>query len=599
MNVVIEGVAVVLVVALVQAEARRVGWQAPILLLLIGIVGSFIPGVPAIGLDPNLVLFVVLPLLLYASAFAASVPAFRAQLRPIGLLAIGATLFTTLVVGYVTHLVVPGLPVMVGMVFGAIVAPTDAVAASAVGRQVGMPRRVLTMLEGESLFNDAAALTAYRVAVAAVVGGVFSPAAAIGQFVLATVGGVLIGGLVGWLAGRVRDRIANPLTDTAVSLLAPFLAFIPAEEAHTSGLVAVVVTGLYLGHRAPVLMDAESRLISQAVWQTIQYLLEGAVFLLIGLQLSGVVAGLGHYPPALLAGASAAAIATLVAARFAWVFPAAYLPRLLPRYRKREPRPPWQQPALVSWAGVRGVVSLAAAFALPLSLPGGAGFPYRDLLLFLTFVVIAATLLGQGLTLPAVVRRLGLPGPDPMRERLSEAAAQHTAASAALHRLDELLESEDPPPPVVERLRALTENRRLAAWERLSPTEAGTDRSEPPSAAYRRLRRAMLTTERDQFVRMRDEAASTSKPCSGCNATSTSKRPPCSASELGPRPGRGNTHARVAAAPRETHQPRRSLPCPPAPTSPRSAPWTRPPTPPPARNASSKATRTGCSCGNA
>lgn len=497
------GVGVVLLVAVMQGAARRAGLQAPLLLVVAGIVLSEVPGVPEVRLDPTVMLLVVLPLLLYAAAFNTSVPAFRANVRPIMVLSVGLTLFTTIVVGYVAHLVVPGLPLAAGMVLGAVVAPPDAVAATAVGRRVGMPRQIVTMLEGESLFNDAAALTAYRVAVAAVVGGSFTAWGAVGQFVLAAVGGLVVGLVVAWLVGWVRARITNPLSDTTLSLLAPFLAFLPAEELHASGLVSAVVVGLYLGHRAPVLMDATARLISTSVWKVIQYLLEGTVFLIIGLQLADIVDGLGAYSPWTLAGMSAAVVGVVVVSRFAWVLPTAYLPALLTR-RVRE-RPPWQQPVLVSWAGMRGVVSLAAAFALPLAADAGPPFPRRDLLLFLTFIVIAATLLGQGLTLPALVRRLGLPGPDPARDNLQEATAQHAAATAALRRLDELLTDGDPPPGVPERLRDGAEHRRLAAWERLGRGRDAAGRIEPPSAAYRRLRRAMLTAERQEFVRMRDQ----------------------------------------------------------------------------------------------
>lgn len=495
----------VLVVALVQAWARRAGWQAPILLVIAGVAASFIPGVPQIRLDPDMALLVVLPLLLYASAFNASVPAFRAYRRGIGLLSVGLTLFSTVVVGLVAHAVIPGLSLAAGMVLGAMVAPPDAVVVTAVGRQVGMPRRVLTMLEGESLLNDPAALTAYGVAVAAVVTGAFDAWSALGQFALSAIGAVVIGAVVAWVLGLVRARIKDPVSDTVMSLLAPFLAFIPAEEVGASGLVAVVITGLYLGHRAPVLSDAESRLVSQSVWKIIQYLLEGTVFIMIGLQLASVVRGLGDYSPGLLAGVSAAVVATVVVARFVWVIPAAYLPRLLPRVRRREARPPWQQPVLVSWAGMRGVVSLAAAFALPLSTENGEPFPQRNLLLLLTFVVIAATLLGQGLSLPVLVRRLGLPGPDPARVRLDEESAQQATADAALRRLDELLAEEDPPPGVAERLRATVENKQTAARERLENDPDGSDQDEAPSSAYRRLRGEMLTTEREQLVRMRND----------------------------------------------------------------------------------------------
>lgn len=505
----VQVVGLILLVALVRTAARRVGLQAPILLLVVGVAGSFVPGVPAYDLDPEIMLVAVLPLLLYAAAFNTSFPAFRANAGPIVSLSVGLTLFTTVVVGFVASAVIPGLGLAGGMVLGAVVAPPDAVAATAVGRQVGMPRRVLTLLEGESLFNDAAALTAYGVAVAAVVGGSFSLLSAAGQFLIASLGGLAIGGVVAVVAARVRARIDSAVSDVTLSLVAPFAAYFPAEEMHASGLVATVVVGLYLGHRSPTLMNPPSRVLSASVWRVIQYLFEGAVFVLMGMRLPDIIAGLGGYSLGLLAGSSAVVIATVVVSRFAWVFPTAYLPPLVSRrIRAREPpAPPWQVLTLVSWAGMRGVVSLAAALALPLTVSGGAPFPQRALLVFLTFVVIVATLIGQGTTLPAVVRRLPLPpawhpAQEAQREADQEAEARYAAATAALGRLDELTADGSTRPEVADQLRKRAENRQLAAREH-QDDRIDTQGREAPSQAYHRLARAMIAAERNQLLQMR------------------------------------------------------------------------------------------------
>ncbi|MDT7613418.1 MAG: monovalent cation/hydrogen antiporter [Pseudonocardiales bacterium] len=500
MEVAFEVIGLILVVAVVRAAARRVGLPEPVLLLLVGVGLAYVPGFPTYRLPPEVMLQVVLPLLLYAAAFTAWLPALRANARPIALMAVGYTLFTTVVVGYLAHLVIPGLPLAAGMVLGALVAPPDAVAAVAVAREVGMPRRVVTILEGESLFNDAAALTALKVAVAAVVGESFGVVDAVGRFALASAGGLVVGCCVAWLLAKVRARIENPMSDATLSLLAPFLAYLPANAIGASGLVSVVVTGLYLGHQAPRLTGAQSRVVAQSLWQVIEYVLVGVVFVLIGLRLPEIVAGLNRYSAGFLAFASVAVVAAVVISRFVWVFPAAYLPPLLSRrVRERDPAPPWQLPALVSWAGMRGVVSLAAALSLPTTTATGAPFPQRELLLFLTFVVIVATLLGQGLALPAVVRRIRPPPDDDTAHTVQEAIAQRAVAAAGLQRLDEILERENPPPEVVEQLREQAE-RRLA----LAGAGGTCPDTEPAAVAYRRLRRQMLDAARARLIELRD-----------------------------------------------------------------------------------------------
>jgi monovalent cation/hydrogen antiporter len=504
MHAVENGILLIVVVAAGTVAARRLRLEPSILLVLIGVVMSLIPGVPEFHLDPEIVLVLILPPLLYAAAFQTSVPAFRANLRPILLQAVGLTLFSTVVVGLVAHAVVPGLGLAAALALGAILAPPDAVSATAIARRGGLPRRIVTLLEGESLLNDATALVAYRVAVAAAVSGAFSPAELSWRFALASLGGAAVGLAVALAVDWLRRRIDDPIIDNTMSLVAPFAAYLPAEAIGASGVLAVVVTGLYLGYQAPVTMTAASRLVTKSVWKVIEFLLQGAVFTLIGLQLRQVLSGLRGYDPAVVVVAALAVTGAVIGVRFAWMFPAAYGTRLLARSREDAVPHSWREPLVVSWAGMRGVVSLAAAFALPLTVRSGAPFPQRDLLLFLTFVIIGVTLVGQGLTMPAVIRRLGIAGPDPTVDALQEASAQQQAASAALDRLETLLHSEQVPPGVAEQLRQRAEGRTLAAWERLGSPSTGAEGFPTPSAAYRRLRREMLSAEREVLVRLRD-----------------------------------------------------------------------------------------------
>ncbi|HEX6075723.1 MAG TPA: Na+/H+ antiporter [Micromonosporaceae bacterium] len=488
--------ALVALVVAVSAVAKRLGVLAPILLVAVGIAVSFVPGIPAVQLDPELVLVGVLPPLLYVAAIETSVPAFRYNLRPILLLAVGLVLFTTVVVGLVLHAVVPQIPLAAAFALGAVVAPPDAVAATAVGRRIGLPRRIVTILEGESLINDATALVTLRIAVAAAVGQAVTFADFAGGLALAAVGGLLVGGAVAWLLALLHRRAVDPLLDNSLSLLTPFVAYAAAEAIHASGVVAVVVTGLYLGHRWPVLMSAASRLQMSAFWGMVRFLLEGSVFLLVGLQLREVVDSLRVSPQTVVV-ATVAVVAAAVLSRFAWVYPATYLARLVPRLRDRDPSPSPRIPAVIGWAGMRGVVTLAAAFSLPLRTPAGEPFPGRDLMVWLAFAVIIATLLLQGATLPAVARLLKVPRDDPAQDLLAEAAVQYEASRTALEHLD--AQAGAASPEVVQRLREQVRRRADHAWERL-----GSQQRETPVSAYRRLRLVMLEAERGVFRRARD-----------------------------------------------------------------------------------------------
>lgn len=499
-------VLLVSVVIAVEAVAGRLRVASPILMVIAGIVLSLVPGLPGVRLDPDVVLTLVLPPLLYAAAINTSVPAFRANLKPIGLLAVGLTLFTTVTVGVAAWAAIPGLPLAAAFALGAIVAPPDAVAATSIARRAGLPRGLVTLLEGESLLNDATALVAYRVAVAIAIGLVTASFSAIGgEFVLASAGGLVVGYVVARVLAWIRAKVEDDLLDNALALITPFVAYLPAEAIHASGVLAVVITGLYLGHREPALMSASSRLVSHSLWRMIEFILQGLVFILIGLQLPELLRGLGGYRAGLVAGATVAVLAAVVLGRAVYVIPVSYLTRLMKMKRGDHERAmPWQAPAVISWAGLRGVVSMAAAFALPLTLPDGAGFPQRDLLLFITFMVVLVTLVVQGVTLPWVIRRLRLPRPDPIEDALQEAEAQEAAAGLALKRLEELVREDPPPAGVAEVLREAAEYRRLAAWERLGAERTGRGQLVTPSAAYRRLRQEMIQAERSEFVRRRD-----------------------------------------------------------------------------------------------
>lgn len=498
-------------VAAVSGAARRVGVPAPFALVVAGLVASAVPGVPRIELDPDTVLVLVLPPLLYSAALSTAYADFRANLRPIGLLSVGLVLFTAGCVGLVAHLVAPDLPLAAALALGAIVAPPDAVAATAVARRMALPRRVLTILEGESLLNDATALVVYRIAVAAALAGTTTWSGVATDFLVAAVGGAAIGYALAVGIAWVRRRLDDPLLENAMSLLTPFAAFLPAEHVHASGVLAVVVAGLYLGRRAPVLLSSSTRLQGQALWAMVTFLLEGFVFALIGLQLPAVLDGLADRPLTETLLTAGAVTLTVVVARFAWVFPATYLPRRLSRrIREKDPAPPWRYPALIGWAGMRGVVSLAAAFALPADMPG------RDLILFTTFVVILTTLVVQGTTLPWLVRRLDLDD-DGSAERTDRevAVADHHIARSALAELERVAAEEHLPASVVDELRSHLEDRVRHAHAVLGgcPGEDEYDDGARPSDARAlqervstaELRQRLVAVERAELLRLYDE----------------------------------------------------------------------------------------------
>jgi monovalent cation/hydrogen antiporter len=497
--------AVLVVSVILAAVARRHDVSAPLALVVAGLLAGLLPGFKPIELSPELVLYVLLPPLLWSAGLESSYVALRRNVRPIGLLAVGLPLATTFAVGYVAYKTVPELTVAAALTLGAIVAPPDAVSATAVGRRLGLPRRMMTLLGGESLLNDATALTAYKVSLAAAIGTAASWSSGLATFALAAVGGVAVGVALGSVIAFIRWRLDDPLVESALGLVAPFIIYLAAEEIHGSGVLAVVVAALILGHKSTRASYA-TRLQDSAVWKALQLLLESFAFLMIGLQLPMVVGELAGISARVIAISSVAVLATVIVVRIVWVFAFTYLPRMLFKgIRDREPAPPPAQVFVVAWAGMRGVVSLAAAFGVPMTTMSGAPFPGRPQLVFLTFVVVIGTLLLHGLTLPWLIRRLGVQGDEAHTDAIAAAAAQDKAARAAAERLDEVL-AEEEVTDVHERaadvLRGWNTRRRNSAWERLGRDEE--EIGESPVSAFRRLRLEMLAAERATFIAERD-----------------------------------------------------------------------------------------------
>nr|QEO73549.1 hypothetical protein [uncultured bacterium] len=497
MHIAVEIVALVVAVLAVTAIARRLELSEPLCLIAVGIGLSFIPGMPAYELHPEVVLVGLLPPLLYSASIQTSLLDFRRLRAPIITLSVGLVLFTALGVGLVAWLVIPGLPLAAAIALGAVVAPPDAVAASAVARRVAMPRKLVRLLEGESLFNDAAALVALRTAIAAIAGSVALWEVGL-DFLIALVGGGVAGVLVGVAASYTRSKITDTVTDTALSFAIPFVAYILAEVVHGSGVLAVVIAGLIIGHKAPTIMSSSSRLASRHNWQTVQFLLENTVFLLIGLQLRRILDEVQDTGLSLgmLVVICVAVLAATIVTRIIWMAGIGTLKRVNRALglSKRTHVWPWRYSAVIAWAGMRGVVTLAAAFVLPLDTP------QRSVLVLAAFVVVAGTLALQGMTLPGLVRGLRLPGPDPAEDALQEAAVLNDMTRVALSKLDEIRRPGDPQ-EVVDRLRARLQDRTDSAWEQLGRQNPN---AETPSDAYRRLRLELLAIERQECLRARD-----------------------------------------------------------------------------------------------
>ncbi|PYK12831.1 MAG: Na+/H+ antiporter [Verrucomicrobia bacterium] len=489
-------------VAILAVLACRVALPYPIVLVIGGLGLSFVPGLPEVKLNPDTVFYFILPALLYPAALFTSWRDFRRNLRPILLLAIGLVLTTMVAVAWIAHAVVPGLPWAAAFALGAIVSPPDAIAATAIIRRLGVPHRIQAILEGESLVNDATALVALQFAIGSLVTGTFSPGYAAARFVWAAAAGIGFGLLVGVVIRWVQSHLDDPPIQITISLVTPFIAYLPAERLHASGVLATVAAGIFLGWHSPLMISARTRLQVYAFWETVMFLLNGFVFIVIGLQLPGILHTLNRES---LTGAVVSAIiicAAVILVRFAWVIPAASLPRLLSsKLRMRDPIPSWQHIVIVSWAGMRGVVSLAAAFALPLALTDGSSFPGRDYILFFAFSVIFTTLILQGLTLPLLIRKLGIMHDGRADEE--ERRARLEANKAAIELIEELRANGKFSPDTAGRLRAEYDER----VEQLQLCAENPDdcRGEIATPQYQRLQRKALRVERQTIIRLRNE----------------------------------------------------------------------------------------------
>jgi monovalent cation/hydrogen antiporter len=442
--------------------ARRINTAPAILLLLAGIALAFVPGMPALELPPELVLLLVLPPLIYSASVAMSWREFRFNLRVIFLLAVGCVIFTAFMVAAATHYLI-GLPWSVGFLLGAIVAPPDVVAPLAIARKLGLPRRILVVLEGEGLANDATALILYRFAVAAIATGMFSLPVATGTFFAIIACEIAFGVAVGWLSLRARHYARDPQVEITLSLLTPYIAYWIPEHFGGSGVIATVACGLYVSWNGPLLISAATRLQGVFFWDLMIYLIEGLLFLLTGFQLRSLLEKSKAFPLNEILFATGLVIVIVIVARFAWVFPATYGPRFLSRrLRERDPYPPWQNIFVISFTGVRGAVSLAAALALPFALANGDPFPYRDLILFVTFSLILVTLLGTGLGLPLLVHWLGVASDganEHHAEHEAELAARREALTKALQSLEAMTDDPEMSEEVLQLLRTRHETR--------------------------------------------------------------------------------------------------------------------------------------------
>jgi Na+/H+ antiporter len=491
-------VAILVAVALLLVAADRTSIPYPILLVVGGLGLGFVPGIPEVQLPPDLVLIAVLPPLLYGAAFFTSLRDLRENAFVITLLAFGLVLTTMVIVAAVAHALIPGLSWSTAFVLGAVVSPTDPTAATAIAERLGVPRRLVALIEGESLVNDGTALVAYKFAVIAVVSGTFSFAHATGSFVLNVLGGIAFGLGVGFVVRQVRRRVRDPALAITISLMSGYLAYLPATAAGVSGVLAAVTIGIYMGWYTPELTTWQTRLQGVAVWEITFFLLNALLFALIGLQLPVILDALSGYSASQLVGYAAAVALAVIAARFLWVVPGTYFTAWVRRHKRPIPSP-GRASIILGWSGMRGAVSLAAALALPLTTDAGDAFPSRELVIFLTFGVILTSLVVQGLSFPALLELLGLE--DEGRTEKEENKARIYATEAALARLDELAGEEWVREDTLERVRAMFGFRRQRFRSRFDPESDG--QLESRSLDYQRLLRELLVAERDAVFDLR------------------------------------------------------------------------------------------------
>ena len=474
--------------------ARRCNFPYPIALVIGGGALGFVPALPALPFEPHLILFLVLPPILYQAAQLTSWRDFKVNAGTIGLLAIGLVIVTTLAVGAALKLLMPDIPWAAAFAFGAIVSPPDAVAATSILSRLNIPRRVVTVLEGESLVNDASGLVLYKFAVAAVLTGTFSLIGASAEFAGVALGGILVGLAAGLLFIGIHRHLGDVFIEVLTSLLVPYVAYVAAESLHVSGVLAVVAAGLVRGRHSPVIVSAEMRILARSLGNMLVFLLNTLVFSLMGMQLSAIVGRLGSYSALHLLTTGALLSAVAIAVRFAWIYPALYVPRILnAALRRQAAAPPEAEFFIMSWCGMRGIVSLAAALALPAALGDGTPFPYRDEIIFFTFVVIAMTLVLQGLSLPVLIRRLNV-GIDwsVQEERTNARGAMSKAAIAAI---DALAHSEHAAPDLAGRISA-------EFAEKAANSAPDAPMSEFDAGLAQRLRHAAHKAERQELIRL-------------------------------------------------------------------------------------------------
>jgi Na+/H+ antiporter len=474
--------------------ARHFNFPYPIALVIGGAALGFVPKLPQFPFDPEFILILVLPPILYQAALLTSWHDFKTNIRPIGLFATGLVIATTLAVGAALKLLIPDIPWAAAFVLGAIVSPPDAVAATAILSRLHIPRRVVTVLEGESLVNDASGLVLYKFAVAAVLTGTFSLFEASVQFAIVSLGGIAVGVLMGLLFVFIHRHLGDAFIEVLTSLSVPYIAYILAESLQVSGVLAVVAAGLLRGRYSPEIVSAEMRIMARSMWNFLVFLLNSLIFIVMGMQLSGIVGRLSEYSTAKLFLYATLISTVAIAVRFAWIYPATYLPRMVSAaLGKPEPAPSRAELFIMGWCGMRGIVSLTAALALPITLVNEGVFPYRDLIIFLTIVVIAVTLVLQGLTLPPLIRALKVGTDWSMQEEKQRASL--ALGKAAIAAIDAMAAKEGIPDDLAERIRAeFAEKIRLAV-----PTGVILRRGSDNAG---RLRKAALRAERQELIRI-------------------------------------------------------------------------------------------------
>ena len=496
-------VSLLLVVSMLAMLSHKLRISYPIFLVIAGLGISLIPGIPQIQLDPNLVFVIFLPPLLYSAAWSTSWHDFWKFRRPISLLGFGLVLCTAFAVAWFSHSLIPDFSLALGFLLGGIISPPDAVAATSVLQNLKVPKKVVDVLEGESLVNDASSLIVFRFAIAAILTGKFALWEASLDFVLVVVMGILTGLVIGTVIYAVHRWLPTTSSiDTAITLISPFLMYIAAEHFHFSGVLAVVSGGLFLSYRSPDIFSYETRLQAQSVWNVLVFLLNGVVFILIGLQLPAIVQGLGEYSLSSAIGYGVLISLLTIVVRLLWVYPGAFCPRMLSkRIRMSEPNPGWRPTFVIGWAGMRGVVSLASALAVPIALPGGEAFPHRNMILFITFCVILSTLVVQGLSLPLIIRWLKVETKENKEEE--RLGIRLRMANAIVDHINTHYEKEAGTIEAFTRLKSRYERMAAITSSRLKHDEGEDGKAARFLPQYRRLLIELVDVQRQELARMR------------------------------------------------------------------------------------------------